>query len=458
MSITVAMYSHDSVGLGHARRNRALAYSLAADLPRFTGEEVRGLLIAGHPGATADELPTGWDWLVLPGFTPAPGGYTSRRLNVSTEQLWHVRSSTAAAALEAVRPDLFIADRHAFGVDHELLPALETLRGLGTRCVLGMREVLDTPDVAAKEWQHIGGAAAVLRYYDAMWIYGDQSIYDPVATGEIPDDLGNSAQFTGYLSHGRPDDPLSATDVHAQQPYILTIVGGGSDGGAVAQAAAAAEIPAGHQHIILTGPHMPQADYAAIADALQDSPTPEQQVHIIRYAPHVPSLIRDAAAVISMGGYNSAAEIMATTTPALIVPRTSRRAEQPRRAEALAAAGLVETLPAAKLSAQALSHWLATAVIRRCTRDAVNLDGLMRVGHIAAAEVAAGREYLPITDSTPHALPHGATASDSPPGSAESELTGSAAPTSGPPTTDATASDSPAPSISQLHPVTTFAP
>ena len=30
MDTTIALYSHDSVGLGHSRRNRALAFALAA--------------------------------------------------------------------------------------------------------------------------------------------------------------------------------------------------------------------------------------------------------------------------------------------------------------------------------------------------------------------------------------------------------------------------------------------
>ena len=60
------------------------------------------------------------------------------------------------------------------------------LRAAGTRCVLGMREVLDTPQVAAAEWDRIGGAAAVAHYYNAVWVYGDPSVYDPVATGEVP--------------------------------------------------------------------------------------------------------------------------------------------------------------------------------------------------------------------------------------------------------------------------------
>lgn len=379
------MYSHDSVGLGHARRNRALAYALAADLPRITGERVRGMLVAGHPGATADALPEGWDWLVLPGFTRTASGYQSRSLDVSTERLWHLRSSTAAAALEAVSPDLLIVDRHPFGVDNELLPALESLSGNGTHCVLGMRDVLDTAAVAHAEWDKLGGAAGVTRYYSEVWVYGDQQVYDPLTTGEIPDELSRITTFTGFLAHGRPDDPLTASSVGAEQPYILTMVGGGSDGGALGLTAAQAAIPAGHRHIILTGPQMPAADHQRILDTVRHRHADHEQIQVTRFAPHVPKLVREAAAVISMGGYNSLAEIMATTTPALIVPRRTRRQEQRLRAEALSAAHAVDALEPELLSPGRLSSWLDSAVSRRSPRDGIDLDGLTKVGDIAAA-------------------------------------------------------------------------
>ncbi|WP_229116414.1 hypothetical protein [Parenemella sanctibonifatiensis] len=83
MDITIALYSHDSVGLGHARRNRALAYALAEQLPALTGRSVRGLLIAGHPEAGRDSLPAGWNWLVLPGVTTGTDGYFPRHLDAT---------------------------------------------------------------------------------------------------------------------------------------------------------------------------------------------------------------------------------------------------------------------------------------------------------------------------------------------------------------------------------------
>ncbi|MDZ5078675.1 glycosyltransferase family protein [Nesterenkonia sp. HG001] len=394
MSITIAMYSHDSVGLGHARRNRAIAHALAADLPRLTGEPVGGLLIAGHPDAARDSLPAGWDWLVLPGFTHTAAGYAARRMSLPAEQMSALRGATVAAAVDAVSPDLFIADRHPFGVGGELTEALDLLRGRpDCRTVLGMRDVLDSPEVAAREWETVGGAERVAEAYDQMWIYGDAAVYDPRRTGEIPAALTTKGRTTGYLAHGRPDDDGAP----AARPYVLTMVGGGSDGAHIALAAALAEPPAGHRHLIVAGPQMPAEDVARIREAVdrrqESSPGRggEPQVRVLRSAGNVPALVRDAAAVVSMAGYNSVAEVMATTTPALLVPRYTRRAEQPRRTAALAAIGALDSLPAVELSPQALTRWLAGAVNRRTPRDQVDLDGLTRVGGFAAELIGAAR-------------------------------------------------------------------
>lgn len=417
MSITVAMYSHDSVGLGHARRNRAIAFALAADLPRITGEQVRGLLIAGHPDATNDALPPGWDWLVLPGFTRTEEGYASRKLTMSVERLTALRSSTVCAALEVVAPDLFIVDRHPFGVGGELKAALQMLKERGrTTTVLGMRDVLDTPRAAQREWDRAGGGAAVAEHYDAMWVYGDDAVYDPFATGELPAELAARSRSTGYLSHGRPDDPTGSHAVRPEQPYVLTMVGGGSDGGAIGLAAAKARIPAGHRHVILTGPQMPPEDHDRIVKTVggaANGPAPspglreaQPLVQVRRYAPHVPKLIREAAAVVCMAGYNSMAEVMATTTPALVVPRSTRRAEQPRRAAALAAAGAISALEPERLTPEALSSWFAAAVHERTLRDGVDLDGLTRIGNLAAELIGRTPAAAPaVTAGTAHHSP-----------------------------------------------------
>ena len=73
--LRVALYSHDAKGLGHLRRNLALAHHLARALPGLTGRDVTGLVITGLAPGQEYRLPDGFDWLVLPGIKKSEGIY-----------------------------------------------------------------------------------------------------------------------------------------------------------------------------------------------------------------------------------------------------------------------------------------------------------------------------------------------------------------------------------------------
>ena len=395
MDTTIALYSHDSVGLGHARRNRALAYALAEHLPALTGGSVGGLLIAGHADAGRDPLPEGWDWLVLPGMTRTRGGYGPRSIGLDATALRDLRSATIDAALTALHPDLFIADRHPFGIDGELLPVLANLRARGTATVLGMRDVLDAPRVAAAEWEALGGAEHVASYLDKVWIYGDDRVYDPRLTGELPPALAQLATATGYLAHGRPAGRATTsgrTSLKPPPPYLLTVLGGGSDGADLARLAATSRLPEGHRQLLIAGPQMPDQEIDEIRELAAAT---SEATTVVRSAPDVPELIAEAASVVCMGGYNTMAEVMATDTPALVVPRSRRRQEQPRRARALAAIGAVETCDAETVTSADITDWWARSVTGRTDRSHIDLGGLGVIAHLAATLLPASVPALP---------------------------------------------------------------
>ncbi|RBP65678.1 putative glycosyltransferase [Brevibacterium sanguinis] len=393
-TVRIALFSHDSVGLGHVRRNRAVAFSLARDLPRLTGKTVSGLLIAGNPEATRYSLPPGWDWVVLPGVAPADHGYRPRSFGESMSGLRSLRAAAIDAILTTAQPDLFIVDRHPFGVAGELTAALATARRHGCRTVLGLREVLDTPAVLTAEWDAVGGAAAVADSFDQVWLYGDSSVYDARLTGEVPAELARIAVATGYLSLSRPDPLRVPAD---QSPFVLTVLGGGSDGGALARTAIRAEPPAGHRHLVVTGPQMDRGE----ADLLAHAAHPRTQV--IRHSDDVPGLIASASAVVCMAGYNTLAEVMATSTPALVVPRVGRRAEQPRRAEALARAGAMSTRALGELTPLGLGEWFASQVGRSVSREHIDRSGLSVVPRLAAHLVGALPTVTPVDASAKEA-------------------------------------------------------
>ena len=384
--LRLALYSHDAKGLGHLRRNLALAHHLARALPGLTGRDVTGLVITGLAPGQEHRLPEGFDWLVLPGVKKAEGTYLPQRLRITREDLGLVRSALLSGVLTTFTPDLLIIDRHPYGVHQELREPLARLRQASpdARVVLGLREVLDTPETVQREWEELGEADTLRRLIDEVWVYGDASVHDLSATGEAPAALEERMRYTGYLAHGRD----AAETTH-----------GSEASGALAGNAEVAEA------FILTtaGPQLNAARFHQVTQAAGP------RTVVRRTWAGMSHHIQRAAAVISMAGYNTVSEILASDTPALLVPRETPRLEQFIRATALKDVGATDLLRVADLSAAALEDWLtellrdqdAGARSQLAGRRRLRLDGLETVP-LFAAELLDNRDDVLDTHLTNH--------------------------------------------------------
>lgn len=377
--VRVVLYSHDSQGLGHVRRNLSIAHHIARYLPELTGRPVAGLLVSGLPHASTFPLPEGFDWVFIPSIHKADGTYASRSLNSSTEHLIDLRSQLLHACLLGFNPNLVIIDRHIFGVMRELQTPLAALRqhNPDVHVVLGLREVLDAPQVAHAEWFKHGDPQNLRHVIDSIWVYGDREIHDPVAAGEVPNTLADIVRFTGYLAQGRElTEVLANPGITA--PFILSTAGGGSDGYQLLRTLVRTEVPEGHQHLVVAGPQMSDRELLKLQTKAAVG------TRVVGSLPGLSGLMGQAAAVISMGGYNSVNEILATDTPALIVPRETPRTEQLIRARALQKVGAVDLLQAGNLAPALTGAWLAQVVGSRVDRSGIKRDGLIKTAHLAA--------------------------------------------------------------------------
>ena len=406
--LRVALYSHDAKGLGHLRRNLALAHHLARALPGLTGHDVTGLVITGLAPGQEYRLPDGFDWLVLPGVKKSGGTYLPQRLRITREDLSLIRGALLSGVLSTFAPDLLIIDRHPYGVHQELREPLTHLRRAhpAARVVLGLREVLDTPATVQREWDELGDTDTLRRLIDEVWVYGDAAVHDLSATGEAPTALEERMRYTGYLAHGRDiaetrDGSEASTALAGNaldpEPFILTTAGGGSDGITLLRAAAKARVPDGYRHVVVTGPQLDAALFHQVAQAAGP------RTVVRRSWPGMSRHIQQAAAVISMAGYNTVSEILASDTPALLVPRETPRLEQFIRATALKEAGAVDLLRVTDLSAAALENRLTellrdqdTARNHLMGRRRLRLDGLETVP-VLAAELIGDRSDGPTT-------------------------------------------------------------
>src|SRR5680860_253901 len=117
----IALYSHDTQGLGHIRRNLGIATALAAAEPN---PDI--LLLSGVREARAFALPPNTDCLTLPSLgKDSSGAYSARSLSISLDELIELRARTIKAALDMFDPHVLIVDKVARGAFGELEPALE---------------------------------------------------------------------------------------------------------------------------------------------------------------------------------------------------------------------------------------------------------------------------------------------------------------------------------------------
>jgi predicted glycosyltransferase len=371
------------MGLGHMRRNLLLAQAL-----RCSGLRAVVLMIAGAREASLLTTTAGVDCVALPSLWKDGGGqYHPRHLAVSLQELLALRGRTAGAALEAFAPDVLIVDNVPRGALRELDPVLGSLRARGrTRLVLGLRDVLDEPATVKGEWARAQNEDAIRQYYDAVWVYGDPAVYDPVREYGFASDVAAKVRYTGYLDQrarltfgGRSrKDPVAALGWSGGR-LALCLVGGGQDGAQLAEAFAQAELPPDTNGLLVTGPCMPSGVRRRLAQSVASNPC-RRVVSLVREPTR---LVRRADRVVTMGGYNTVYEVLSFEKPALIVPRLKPRQEQLIRAERLHALGLVDMLHPEALSAAALSSWLASGRPQvRPARERIDFNGLSRVPHL----------------------------------------------------------------------------
>ncbi|MFV0407119.1 MAG: glycosyltransferase family protein [Propioniciclava sp.] len=380
MARRIAFYSHDAQGLGHVRRNIELAGALTT-----VDQNTSALLISGATAAPGLALPPRTELVTIPPIVKeADGSYRPSDPDRSLPETLTARGQAIGTALDRFGPDLLVVDKHPRGLKGELEPVLTRLQEWrsGTSApaaVLGLRDILDDPASAAEHWLSDAADTAVRRWYDQIWVYGDHRILDPGSAYNFAPDVAARIRFTGYLARGRGwASPAPRT---LSQPYVLGMVGGGQDGAQLAHAFVHAPIPVGHLAALVTGPYLDPA----ISQRLRQVAACRPELILLGSVPQTRSLTQHASAVVTMGGYNSVCEVLASGSPGLIVPRTRPRQEQQVRAQLLAPHSSLDVMLPHRATPDRIGAWLRVAVQRTHDPCALDLDGLARISAMTDA-------------------------------------------------------------------------
>jgi predicted glycosyltransferase len=338
----ILVYSHDTFGLGHLRRCRAIAHSLVdAD------SALSVLILSGSPIIGSFDFRSRVDFVRIPGVIKLRNGeYVSLSLHIDIEETLAMRSSIIRHTADIFDPDILIVDKEPLGLRGEVRPTLDLLRARGTPLILGLRDVMDDPTALESEWERKNVVPALSEYYNEIWVYGLPQICEPLAGLDLPASVRRRMIYTGYLRRHAPANSAAA----AQLPelpdgeFLLVTGGGGGDGdGLVDWVLGAYENDPGGlpPALLVFGPFMQSEHQAAFVARAARLP----KLRTITFDARLEYLMARAAAVVAMGGYNTFCEVLSFDKPTLIVPRTTPRLEQSIRARRAAELGLVSILP-----------------------------------------------------------------------------------------------------------------
>lgn len=331
----ILMYSHDTFGLGHLRRCRTIAHSLVED---FRGLQV--LIISGATIAGAFDYRARVDFVKIPSVIKLRNGeYQSMERHVDIADTLKMRQSVIRSTAEMFQPDIFIVDKEPMGLRGEVEDTLSYLKARGTTLILGLREVMDAPDLLEAEWRGKDMLRKIGAMYDTVWVYGPPDFYDPLTGLDVPANVRAKMKFVGFLQRS-----LSRTVEPGHRPkgdYLLVTTGGGGDGADLVHNVIHAyqqDASLKHRALVVLGPYMPARKRRKLIAKSAGIPL----IEMIEFDNRMEELIAGARGVVAMGGYNTYCEILSFDKPALIVPRVAPRQEQLIRARRAAELGMVE--------------------------------------------------------------------------------------------------------------------
>lgn len=383
----VCLYSHDTFGLGHLRRTLAIAEHLLNRSPAFDV-----LLLTGSPVIDSWTLPQG---LRVQPMTPvvklAAERYAARDGHTPFNLVKGYREATILRTILRERPDVLLVDHAPAGMKGELLPTLALIHREmpQTKVVLGLRDILDDPEDVRRNWQQEEIYPLLENAYDHIVVYGCREIFDVAAAYGMSGAVARKLSFAGYIA--RPAETGGA-DADATWraacagKHVLVTAGGGGDGYFLfaAYLAALEQMPSGSTNsVLVTGPLMPVEQQ----DALIAAAARRSDVTVIPATTNLVPLLQAADLTLSMGGYNTTVEILASGKPAIIVPRAAPRVEQLMRATMLAKMGLVRMAEAGPDLAARLAGLVGEALAAppslAAARDlGLDLGGVRRVGDL----------------------------------------------------------------------------
>jgi predicted glycosyltransferase len=337
----IIQYCQHVLGIGHLFRSLEICRALC-------DHEV--ILVTGGPQVVTD----------LPGHVRQVGlpdlqmnhefkGLFSSQKNSTLAQIKAGRQKQLFTLFEREKPDIFLVELYPFGrkaFRFELDPVLQALNNKrlpACGVVCSVRDILVEKEDQIKH--ELRAVKTLNGYFDAVLVHADPNLAQLNETFGQFDKIGIPVVYTGYIA--RQPEPAAGQklrqqlQIGADEFLIVASAGGGNVGGpllkAVVQAFDQLEVKTSCRLKVFTGPFFEPGDF----DDLKKMAG--KNVQIEQFTTDFLSFLAAADLSISMGGYNTTMNILATEVPALVWPFPQNR-EQRLRTGRLAGLGALRVL------------------------------------------------------------------------------------------------------------------
>jgi len=325
------------------------------------------LILSGSPIIGSFDFAERVDFVRIPGVVKLQNGeYTSLKLPMAVDETVALRAAIIERTAAAFDPDVFIVDKEPHGLRGEVLETLHMLKARGTTLVLGLRDIVDDPQLLGPEWNGKGVVPTLESLYDEIWVYGLPQIVDPLDDLGLPASVRRKMVYTGYLRRKLPAGINQGALPFGGRPFVLVTAGGGGDGAAMFdwvlrayEADRGLPLPA----FFVLGPFLDPEVQVSLNERIARL----DNVESIVFDSHPEWLITAAVGIVAMGGYNTFCEILSFDKRAVLVPRTKPRREQFIRAARTQTFGLVRMLVPEPMVAddEMTADWRAMATALR---------------------------------------------------------------------------------------------
>lgn len=248
--------------------------------------------------------------------------------SISLQECQSIRIVELITCIDAFSPDLVIVEHFPFGdlFSFELIPALnhirETPKHKHVFLVCSVRDIILTPGGNVDK-----DSITCLRLntiFDALLVHSDPQIVTLEQSFSGMSLINIPVYYTGYVV--REDPSLHITNKfleeyiswfqHIRSPYLLCCIGGGRVGFELITAMSqCAKLMSGELDVVaVSGPFANRDEVKLFTKNTANI----SNFHFIASLPYLSPLMKKATACLSMCGYNTMVEVLASTTKSLL--------------------------------------------------------------------------------------------------------------------------------------------